>query len=121
MVAVFVGRKAVIAELRTPAHFAVHGRGRALRVTTTCFCGIEAERRRRLPRGACRLFRLSAHEEAWGASWCRMSSNHHNRSNHMNVRHLVPSVSRRLLSMGSLILAASLHSASGQDFSKYKR
>jgi hypothetical protein len=39
----------VIAELRTPAHFAVHGRGRALRVTTTCFCGIEAERRRRLP------------------------------------------------------------------------
>ena len=39
----------------------------------------------------------------------------------MNVRHLVPSVSRRLLSMGSLILAASLHYASGQDLSKYKR
>ncbi|PYS54985.1 MAG: hypothetical protein DMG13_06060, partial [Acidobacteria bacterium] len=44
-----------------------------------------------------------------------------NGSNHMNVRHLVPSVSRRLLSMGSLILAASLHYASGQDLSKYKR
>src|SRR5205809_4955330 len=44
-----------------------------------------------------------------------------NGSNHMNVRHLVPSVSRRLLSMGSLILAASLHYASGEDLSKYKR
>src|SRR5438445_6689019 len=43
------------------------------------------------------------------------------RENHMNVRHLVPSVSRRLLSMGSLILAASLHYASGEDLSKYKR
>ena len=39
----------------------------------------------------------------------------------MNVRHLVPSVSRRLLSMGSLILAASLYYASGEDLSKYKR
>src|SRR5437867_6881698 len=44
-----------------------------------------------------------------------------NGSNHMNVRHFVPSVSRRLLSMGSLILAASLHYASGEDLSKYKR
>jgi len=39
----------------------------------------------------------------------------------MNVRHLVPSVSRRLLSVGYLILAASLHYASGQDLSKFKR
>ena len=39
----------------------------------------------------------------------------------MNVRHFVPSVSRRLLSMGSVILAASLHYASGEDLSKYKR
>src|SRR5205814_8746684 len=43
-----------------------------------------------------------------------------NGSNHMNVRHFVPSVSRRLLSMGFLILAASLHYASGEDLSKYK-
>ena len=35
----------------------------------------------------------------------------------MNVRHLVPSVSRWLLSMGSLMLA--VH-ASGADFSKFK-
>ncbi len=35
----------------------------------------------------------------------------------MNVRHLLPSVSRRLLSMGSLILA--VH-ASGADLSKFK-
>ena len=39
----------------------------------------------------------------------------------MNVRHFVPSVSGRLLAVGSLILAASLHYASGQDLSKYKR
>ena len=39
----------------------------------------------------------------------------------MNVRHLVPSVSRRLLSMGFLILAVSLHYASGEDLSKFKR
>src|SRR5438046_10067465 len=44
-----------------------------------------------------------------------------NGSNHMNVRHLVPSVSCRLLSMGFLILTASLHYASGEDLSKYKR
>src|SRR3989441_12699724 len=57
-----------------------------------------------------------------GASWCRMNViKSSNGSNHMNVRHFVPSVSRRLLSMGSLILAASLHYASGQDLSKYRR
>src|ERR1700731_4529480 len=42
----------------------------------------------------------------------------------MNVRHLVPSVSRRLLSMGSLMLAAGLQQpghASGVDLSKCKR
>lgn len=42
----------------------------------------------------------------------------------MNVRHLVPSVSRRLLSMGSLMLAASLLQpvhASGADLSKFRR
>ena len=41
----------------------------------------------------------------------------------MNVRHLVPSVSRRLLVMGSLILAAGLQPvhAAGVDFSKFKR
>src|SRR5215470_15648904 len=62
------------------------------------------------------------HEGARGASWCRMNViKSSNGSNHMNVRHLVPSVSRRLLSMGSLILAASLHYASGEDLSKYKR
>src|SRR3989449_333466 len=62
------------------------------------------------------------HEEAGGASWCRMNViKSSNGSNHMNVRHFVPSVSRRLLSMGSLILAASLHYASGEDLSKYKR
>ena len=41
----------------------------------------------------------------------------------MNVRHLVPSVSRRLLSMGSLILAAGLHQpihASDVDLSKFR-
>ncbi len=42
----------------------------------------------------------------------------------MNVRHLVPSVSRRLLSMGSLMLAAGLQQpvhASDVDLSKFKR
>jgi len=34
----------------------------------------------------------------------------YNRSNRMNVRHLVPSVSRWLLSMGSLMFAAGLRS-----------
>jgi hypothetical protein len=42
----------------------------------------------------------------------------------MNVRHLVPSVSRRLLSMGSLLLAVGLHQpvhASSVDLSKFRR
>ena len=42
----------------------------------------------------------------------------------MNVRHLVPSVSRRLLAMGGLMLAAALQQpvhASGVDFSQFKR
>jgi hypothetical protein len=42
----------------------------------------------------------------------------------MNVRHLVPSVSRWLLSMGSLMLAAGLQPpvhASGVDLSKFRR
>ena len=42
----------------------------------------------------------------------------------MNVRHLVPSVSRRLLVMGSLMLAAGLQQpvhASGVDLSKFRR
>ena len=42
----------------------------------------------------------------------------------MNVRHLVPSVSRRLLSMGCLMLAAGLQQpvhASGVDLSKFRR
>ena len=42
----------------------------------------------------------------------------------MNVRHLVPSVSRRLLSMGSLMLAAGLQQpvhASDVDLSKFRR
>ena len=42
----------------------------------------------------------------------------------MNVRHLVPSVSRRLLTMGSLMLAAGLQQpvhASGVDLSKFRR
>ncbi|HXD75466.1 MAG TPA: hypothetical protein VN628_17090 [Vicinamibacterales bacterium] len=42
----------------------------------------------------------------------------------MNVRHLVPSVSRRLLAIGSLVLAAGLQPpvhASGVDFSQFKR
>jgi hypothetical protein len=42
----------------------------------------------------------------------------------MNVRHLVPSVSRRLLAMGSLMLAAGLQQpvhASGVDLSKFRR
>ena len=42
----------------------------------------------------------------------------------MNIRHLVPSVSRRLLSMGSLMLAAGLLltvPASGADLSKFRR
>src|SRR4029078_10039642 len=42
----------------------------------------------------------------------------------MNVRHLVPSVSRRLLAMGSLMLAAGLQQpvhASGLALSKYRR
>jgi hypothetical protein len=38
----------------------------------------------------------------------------------MNVRHLVPPVSLRLLSMGSLILAAGLQPASGVDLSKFR-
>ncbi len=41
----------------------------------------------------------------------------------MNVHHLVPSVSRRLLAMGSLILVAGLQPvhASAEDLSKFKR
>ena len=41
----------------------------------------------------------------------------------MNLRHLVPSVSRRILVMGSLMLAASLQPvyASGVDLSKFRR
>jgi hypothetical protein len=42
----------------------------------------------------------------------------------MNVRHLVPSVSRRLLAVGSLMLAAGLQQpvhASGVDLSKFRR
>ena len=42
----------------------------------------------------------------------------------MNVRHLVPFVSRRLLAMGTLMLAAGLQQpvhASGVDFSKFRR
>ena len=41
----------------------------------------------------------------------------------MNVRHLVPSVSCRLLAMGSLILAAGVQPvhAAGVDFSKFRR
>src|ERR1700712_4104992 len=42
----------------------------------------------------------------------------------MNVRHFVPSVSRRLLSMGCLILAAGLQQpvhASDADLSKFRR
>ena len=41
----------------------------------------------------------------------------------MNVRHLVPSLSRRLLSMGSLILVAGLQQpvhAAGVDLSKFR-
>src|SRR6266478_4355084 len=60
-----------------------------------------------------------------GASWRRMNViKSSNGSNHMNVRHLVPSVSRWLLSMGFLILAASLQQlvhASGVDLSKFRR
>ena len=57
-----------------------------------------------------------------GVSWRRMNViKSSNGSNHMNLRYFVPSVSRRLLSMGSLILAARLHYASGQDLSKFKR
>ena len=47
-----------------------------------------------------------------------------NRSNRMNVRHLVSSVSRWLLSIGSLILVAGLQQpvhASGVDLSKFRR
>src|SRR6185312_13210627 len=47
-----------------------------------------------------------------------------NRSNRMNVRHLVPSVSRRLLAMGFLMLAAGLQQpvhASGADLTKFRR
>src|SRR5665213_1537447 len=47
-----------------------------------------------------------------------------NRSNHMNVHQLVSSVSRCLLSMGSLMLAAGLQPpvhASGVDLSKFRR
>src|SRR6202051_1857474 len=67
-------------------------------------------------------FRITS--DSGGASWCRMNdikSKSSNGSNHMNVPHFVPSVSCRLLSMGSLILAASLNYASGEDLSKYKR
>ena len=41
----------------------------------------------------------------------------------MNIRHLVPSVSRWLLSMGYLMLAAGLQPvhALGADFSKFTR
>jgi hypothetical protein len=40
----------------------------------------------------------------------------------MNIHHLVPSVSRWLLSMGSLILAVGLQQpASGADLSKFRR
>ena len=42
----------------------------------------------------------------------------------MNVRHLVPSVSRWVLSMGCLMLAAGLQQpvhASDADFSKFRR
>ena len=42
----------------------------------------------------------------------------------MNVRHLVPSVSRRLLSLGALMLAAGLQQpvhASSVDLSKFRR
>jgi hypothetical protein len=40
----------------------------------------------------------------------------------MNIHHLVPSVSRWLLSMGSLILAIGLQQpASGEDLSKFRR
>ena len=41
----------------------------------------------------------------------------------MNVRHLVPSVSRRLLALGSLMLAAGLQPvhAAGVDLSKFRR
>ena len=42
----------------------------------------------------------------------------------MNVRHLVPSVRRRLLAVGSLMLAAGLQQpvhASGVDLSKFRR
>jgi hypothetical protein len=41
----------------------------------------------------------------------------------MNVRHLVPSVRRRLLCMGTLMLVAGLQlvHASGVDFSKFRR
>src|SRR5215472_4882159 len=58
-----------------------------------------------------------------GAGWCRMSSDRPRR-NRMNVRYLVPSVSRRLLSMGALILAACLQQpvhASSVDLSKFRR
>jgi len=41
----------------------------------------------------------------------------------MNTSHLVPFVSRRLLTMGALLLAAGLQPvyAAGVDFSKFKR
>ena len=42
----------------------------------------------------------------------------------MNVRHLVPSVSRQLVSMGFLVVAAGLQQpvhASGADLSKFSR
>src|SRR5881394_459325 len=53
-----------------------------------------------------------------------MPSGRPTRSNRMNVRHLVPSVSRRLLAIGSLMLAAGLQQpvhASGVDLSKFRR
>src|SRR5579872_4217983 len=55
-----------------------------------------------------------------GARWCRMSSGRLIRRNRMNVRHLVPSLSRGLLSMGSLMLAAGLQHATGADLSKFR-
>jgi hypothetical protein len=48
-----------------------------------------------------------------------MSSGKSNWSNRMNIHHLVPNVSRWLVSLGSLILAAG--HASGADLSKFRR
>jgi len=60
------------------------------------------------------------HEEAgFGARAGSMSSGKSNWSNRMNIHQLMPSVSRWLLSMGSLLLAAA--HASSADLSKFKR